>query len=1358
MKRIDISPARGERNARFGYGYQDKAVTELIFNAIKQEKRAAGPMLKGVRLADERAARVDDFVLVWENRVQGNSIKWRRNGKAMSWGDLIGERGILKELATGYQTLKQNWTNHRVEVRLQTSFPPSDSTSGRIVKGISLDEFVRVHWDRGPFAAKHEAVKAAWKVVKSHTNLKGVGLSEFVAACELALGVPEPGKSETNDADSQAYQRQFERLHSMLATWLSNHHESEMVERQYLLQAVETEVLEMGLSQEFPKPRIHYIRNEITARELERKVVEIDGGYLAVSGSAGGGKSTLVQDVLENNRSIVFVPYFVYLPDGKGNARERGEAIVFFKHVVEQLDVHFPDRKSIGVSSLIEGRQGLRRHMQSAHERFNSSRTKTVLLIDGLDHVIKERGIRESILHELPIPDEIPKGFMIILSARPEVFHADVINPDVSFDVEEVRNRRVVVGGLSREVVHNIISKTLPSIHESEYDNIHLDCNGNPLILNYILNSASTKDVDRTGEPLADYDGDIERFYSRNFSVPLSNSDAKKCLGLLCRSSFPFKFQWLQNWPEKDQLEELYRNLLTPFMTEEDGFFRFIHSSLVEFLRRETRSKIPGTSNDTDEIRYQSVLADRTVAFSCQHPFGRAHVSHLMRSGRKSEVLERASSRWLREAISGFLPHSLIRPVILESLRAAWDLEEYGHIVRLILVDAELSQRSNHLSASELARAFLKLGEDDLALAHFQTDGVNHENDAEVLAFSRELWFYAKRKNSDDLCEKVKKLYGYAKPSNKVLAGVDSRTDSIEYELDLLLRPWCSASPLFESIDQVIGSILAVDLTPLYQGEQIDEARERADFLLESLRTVVQANLGEKAESSLFDAICELDVTDMELSALLLMDEYGETSVSARELIDGWSRCEFKNDLALDVAERLYITDEIDKSSEIVFELVEKYTDFIRTSVYLDEIDVNFIRRLTCLCELHGLSSNIETYVLNAEDEGVARIIKASQIVGMLDADSRRGSLRNGFRDRYRDVIFFQNRPIVRNDTVSVFMFTRPLLRELIDVARSFRRVEINALRDIVFEAASNTSLGGFRRTFARLFWDKDVLTQDEAIDFGLSSSTDLKDEEPRVRQEACLEIAAFVQKLGSEKWNDWVDRAAQVSAGTGGYGDYRMEHLTHWLDEAVGSEKPSIDLVRVMRKFLQALEISGGDGVFEAAKQLLMTVLRVMPANAPQLAIEIVNRDLVRLHVVLEALVRGGAQSGASPHLLKSVFEELLSLVLLDGLGDTANAVLEAFEKADRLGVAQDLISRVRTNGLPSLRLRNARTVQQALGKWGFDEIDVAEGMLGAGSEHLDDRDLYKLEDGRHLTTAQIGARACIAGSSGEEMGSKSH
>jgi hypothetical protein len=110
-------PAMGERRARWGYGYQDKVATAQVLDLLRVEIRDGTRHFEGVRLADLQAGRVDDFILVFDTAIQGNSIKWGGAAAPMNWADLVS--GVV---------VPRRWTFHELAKLLHSSMLVTELT------------------------------------------------------------------------------------------------------------------------------------------------------------------------------------------------------------------------------------------------------------------------------------------------------------------------------------------------------------------------------------------------------------------------------------------------------------------------------------------------------------------------------------------------------------------------------------------------------------------------------------------------------------------------------------------------------------------------------------------------------------------------------------------------------------------------------------------------------------------------------------------------------------------------------------------------------------------------------------------------------------------------------------------------------------------------------------------------------------------------------------------------------------------------------------------------------------------------------------------------------------------------------
>ena len=459
-------------------------------------------------------------------------------------------------------------------MRLQSNRPPSTNKHHRqIIKDFSVAEFIDNHWSSGSSSSDTEQLNEAWTTISNCLSIDLKKLSDFTKICRFTLGHPEPPGTGPDNIDWRHYQRQFDNLHKSISVWLINHPNSDLIDKDYLLSALDYQQVRSGLIQRFPPPKIPYRRNSEAAEKIRQRIATIKGGYIAVTGTAGIGKSTLVQDVLSGDQFPFFIPYFAFLPDGEGNPRDRGETLTFYQDIVERLDKFYCERYSLGISDLAQGRDALRQYMAKANKQFLLNGQKTVLLIDGLDHVLHEVGLQHPILQELPRPDEIPDGFLIILSCQPQALLPNSISSLIARQVDLNSQRRIEVSGLSRQEI-DVILRTYKKFSGQERNKIYSSCQGNPLILVYILKiieSEQSISVTEAINRVGNFVGDITGYYNTALAAPLQDTKTRRLLGLLCRAVPIIPSDWIKSWPEYDEIETLYQKTILPFIREENG-------------------------------------------------------------------------------------------------------------------------------------------------------------------------------------------------------------------------------------------------------------------------------------------------------------------------------------------------------------------------------------------------------------------------------------------------------------------------------------------------------------------------------------------------------------------------------------------------------------------------------------------------------------------------------------------------------------------------------------------------------------------------------------------------------------------
>lgn len=1345
----------GERRARWGYGYQDKVATDRILKLLRKDCQPESIDFEGVRLADLDAGRADDFVLVWKKKVEGNSIKWSGEATPINWGDLIGSNGLLKELADGYHRLKDRWPDKGVSVRLQSNRPASrEMHHSQLISTFSVDEFLKNHWSAGPTTNDPSPIADAWLKISKHVGLTGSELAKFVVSCDFTLGYQEPPGMGPESFDWQYYKKQFDDLHKAIATWLTNNPTIDFIDNYALLSFIKAQSHQSGLIQRFPLPKIPYSKNAKSGEQLKHFIDTNEGGYIAVVGNAGIGKSTLVQDVLSNAQYPIFIPYYAFLPETEGN-RDRGEALTFFQDIIGRLDKLFPHRHSVGISEIAQGREALRGHMSKAKEHYAIHGHKTILLIDGLDHVSREINLQQTLLHELPSPNEVPDGFLIILSSQPQALIPGTITPSVGTVVAEGSGRRIEISGLTRPEVYAILKRISKPTTGSESDKLYNACIGNPLILTYLLNiytRAPEITVEKAIKLAGNFEDDIEKYYQSTLSVPLQDAQTRQLMGLLCRAAPTIPVDWLHKWPEKSQLEHIYEYILAPFMAIEDGNLQFIHNSLIAFLKYETRSRLPGANFNENERTYHLELADRCGDRPCVDPLGRAKVLHLSKAKKDTELLSVLSSDWIRHAIEAFLPYALIQPLILSGLRAAWDLGKIGHVLRLVLLAYELDQRTSRMEPGDIAKVFLELDRPEMAVSQIRAVGRLLAADNVALEFSRSLWLYADAHDRPDLKDKALTLYLQAKPVSFIHQKEPLDTQH-QHEFKSTLQAWSEAAPIFEDCRNIVAQIKRLHFKVDTPEEENQVVGFKVNLLYSVLLGIIYFDSRVDQHQLLLDEISDMGLPIWRYAALLTLGH--DTLPNWLEDIESaYEKSAHHNDLNLVHAELLYHHGKANAAKEIIKNLTHiRFGPILDNKHSLGFTDISYTVTLRYLQDLLNVPEGLVPDAKNNSEEAYARIETAARTIGALFAVVKKGATVSHLNTALRSLLLFHNQKVAfsefdwrENHAVSVYK--EEIYRQIIRLTVAIGKIGFESLREVLLGLVDGPAGSQFtshhRRYFAKELFFNGALTKDQAVKLGLSSTLDANiSDDPMQRQEACCAISTFLHKIGENASSQkWLKRAGEVSAGAGSHKDYHMASLAKWLCRSVRYIS-DFNKLSILEKFARAVQVAGGDGTSRAATNQLQLVFEIAPTLAYRFAIELIDREILNVPQALKSLVLKGASIGISKELLIAVYCELVSLIDYDGdTSEAAIAVLRCFSIENRVNTSKIIMNSVRTNSLPSYRIIIARAIQDALRQDGLGENIMTQGLKVSSHDSSSKNSLYKFPNGELETLDQIADR----------------
>ncbi len=706
-------PAEGERRALRGYVGQYERAGAAIYAALERDE------LLWIGVADRNAGIADDLVLGFDGLVVGHQFKTSKFPTSFTVETLFtGANGLWRPLVHAWQCLRMDNPGSRVEIRLVVNdFPSTNDKPGdgtRPHSAAFLEEF-----QQQPNRSLADWYTPEWSRLIDHLRRKA-GLSDgdfeqFLHSLRVVYGAAADFIQLHKLNAEQA--RQASEIANLLPKLVADARDKDRWTRDELLR-------ELGWRDPAKTLLIHrfpvgaYVqRNRDAERKLLAALHAADQGYVSLIGPPGSGKSTLLQVALATEANVRLVRYLAYVP-GAAQGVGRGEADNFLTDVGAQLRNSGLIGLRLRDDSLHERREQFGVLVRQAGERFDNDGIRTIIVVDGLDHVPREERPANSLLGELPLPAVIPNGVVFVLGTQ----RLDLANlkPAVREQAEK-SERQVLMSPLGREEVARMADALgLPAnIPRLELSNL---THGHPLATRYLIQAllhadeAGRKHLLSGGIP---FDGDIETVYTAAWREIASDGDAMDVLGFIARAEAPMNLQLLATVVKEPAIERalvVARHLLR---SSPQGWSVF-HNSFRLFVIAQPRTRLGSVDAEYSQRVYRKLaeLAKNAPHESAQRWL---ELRYRARAGDGANVLALAMPARFRQQLADGRSIAEIHADIRLALLAVRETHDATAFTRLLLCSDEVDRRETALEyANNLPLAMLAVGDIEAALSFVQ--------------------------------------------------------------------------------------------------------------------------------------------------------------------------------------------------------------------------------------------------------------------------------------------------------------------------------------------------------------------------------------------------------------------------------------------------------------------------------------------------------------------------------------------------------------------------------------------------------------------------------------------------------------
>ena len=806
-------PAEGERRAITGYYNQYDVSAYIILKYLRNNA------LNWIKIADRNAKQLDDFQISNGSRIDAFQVKWGQYPNSFSFNDIIktskkSPESLICQLAEGWKHLSEIHPKKIVVHLITNHYPNSKQASIPYNEELSptphhFAAFIEQAWK--PFKKKFKVPtewELAWNKLQSESGLNEDDFKDFARDCELEFNynIHKPDDAR----EKEIFDKDMEHLNHNLFHAVADPSRpiklnyNELMERLNWLSR-----MEYRNRHEFLVDENLYQPIIFNVEELDNALNNLAGGYIGVFGTPGSGKSTFLSQFLRSrDERVIF--YYAYVPDSHDSIIKRGESENFLHDVTLSLRY---EGFNVGQNLNLDVNQ-LSRYFHDQIQLLNNdwkeNGQKTIILIDGLDHIDREQRPKESLLKYLPDPKDIPKGVYFVLGSQTY----DILPEKIRAVILRDKNRKITMHPLSKDDVFHIINKTELSglLSGKQKDKIFYLSDGHPLALSYILNhldNANNKEqIDHILNTTEKYEEDIEVQYASYWGQIEDEYELKHLIGLLSRLRSFIDINWVKTWDGDDKrvLSKFIKKFAHYFRIEENRWY-FFHNSFRLFLQEKTSELIPRSIDPDQDHEFHHDIAEKCSKTKKNSYWAWEELYHRAKADENQKVLEKASQSYFRDQFFSFRPVDSIKTDIKFALKSAAICQDHVALTRLILISSEIEEREVNLNIKSIISLLFKLNKKQKALEYIRDGNRLRIEPKDALDLIPELI-------SAGLNEEAKKIFELAEPLNIIHSSKPIKNDFENKKSELLIS-WANSAIYFRDINFIIGTIRRITKLPI---------------------------------------------------------------------------------------------------------------------------------------------------------------------------------------------------------------------------------------------------------------------------------------------------------------------------------------------------------------------------------------------------------------------------------------------------------------------------------------------------------------------------------------------------------------